>query len=77
MKILLVEDEKKVANFVRSGLKSEGFAVDLAGDGEEGLFLARDGGFDLIILDILLPKLDGIPSVKNCAPRGKPCRSSC
>jgi DNA-binding response OmpR family regulator len=71
MKILLVEDEKKVANFVRSGLKSEGFTVDLAADGEEGLFLARDGAFDLIILDILLPKLDGITICKKLRAEGK------
>jgi DNA-binding response OmpR family regulator len=71
MKILLVEDEKKVANFVRSGLKSEGFTVDLAGDGEEGLFLARDGDFDLIVLDILLPKLDGITLCKKLRAEGK------
>ena len=71
MKILLIEDEKKVANFVRSGLKSEGFTVDLAGDGEEGLFLARDGDFDLIVLDILLPKLDGITLCKKLRAEGK------
>ena len=71
MKILLVEDEKKVANFVRSGLKSEGFTVDLAADGEEGLFLAQGGGFDLIILDILLPKLDGITVCKKLRTEGK------
>ena len=71
MKILLVEDEKKVANFVRSGLKSEGFTVDLAADGEEGLFLARDGDFDLIVLDILLPKLDGITLCKKLRAEGK------
>jgi DNA-binding response OmpR family regulator len=71
MNILLVEDEKKVANFVRSGLKSEGFTVALAADGEEGLFLARDGEFDLIILDLLLPKLDGISVCKKLRAEGK------
>ncbi|MDD5594577.1 MAG: response regulator transcription factor [Candidatus Margulisbacteria bacterium] len=71
MKILLIEDEKKVANFIRSGLKSEGFAVDAASDGEEGLFLAQEGSFDLIILDILLPKVDGITVCKKLRAAGK------
>ena len=71
MKVLLVEDEKKVATFVRSGLKSEGFAVDLAADGEEGLFLAREGDYGVIILDVLLPKLDGITVCKKLRAEGK------
>ncbi len=60
MKILIVEDEKKVANFVRKGLQEEGYAVDVANNGEDGLALATSVPYDLIILDIYLPKLDGI-----------------
>lgn len=60
MKILLVEDEKKVAAFIKKGLKSEGYIVDHASDGEEGLFMANEGKYDLIILDIMLPKMDGM-----------------
>ncbi len=71
MKILLVEDEKKVATFVRSGLKSEGFTVDLAADGEEGLYLARETAYDLIVLDILLPKVDGLTLCKKLRAEGK------
>ena len=60
MRLLLVEDEKKVASFVKKGLEEEGYAVDLAPDGEAGLLLGLDGVHDLIILDINLPKMDGL-----------------
>lgn len=60
MRLLLVEDEKKVAGFVKKGLEEEGYAVDLAADGEAGLLMGLDGVHDLIILDINLPKLDGL-----------------
>ncbi len=64
MRLLVVEDEKKVANFIRKGLAEEGYAVDLAHDGEEGLGMALDQVHDLIILDISLPKMDGIAVLK-------------
>ena len=60
MRILVVEDEKKVASFIRKGLEEEGYAVDVAADGEEGLALALTRVHDLIILDIRLPKMDGL-----------------
>ncbi|MCK9377816.1 MAG: response regulator transcription factor [Syntrophobacterales bacterium] len=60
MRILVVEDEKKVAGFIKKGLEEEGYAIDLAFDGREGLLMALDGVHDLIILDINLPKLDGL-----------------
>ncbi len=60
MRILVVEDEKKIAGFIKRGLKEEGYSVDLAYDGEEGHFLASTQGYDLIILDLMLPKIDGI-----------------
>jgi heavy metal response regulator len=59
MRILLVEDEAKVANFVRKGLIAERFAVDVAEDGQMGLELAQTYDYDLLILDLMLPKLDG------------------
>ena len=59
MRILLVEDEKKVSDFIKKGLCEEGYAVDCAPDGKEGLFMAEEGEYDLIILDVLLPKFDG------------------
>ncbi len=60
MRILVVEDERKVASFIKKGLEEEGYAVDLAGDGREGLTLALDAVHDLIVLDINLPSLDGL-----------------
>jgi two-component system, OmpR family, copper resistance phosphate regulon response regulator CusR len=59
MKILLVEDEKKTAGFLRKGLMEKGFSVDVAGDGEHGLRLARAGNYDLLLLDVMLPRRDG------------------
>jgi heavy metal response regulator len=60
MSILVVEDEKKVAGFIKKGLEEEGHAIDVAFDGREGLLMALDGVHDLIILDINLPKMDGL-----------------
>jgi heavy metal response regulator len=60
MRLLVVEDEKKVSSFIKKGLEEEGYAVDAAHDGEEGLYMALDGVHDLIILDIQLPKMDGL-----------------
>ena len=65
MKILVVEDEKKVLKFLQKGLEEEQYAVDIAGDGEEGASLAVKGKYDLIILDIMLPKKDGIAVLKE------------
>jgi len=60
MRILVVEDEKKLASFIRRGLKEKKYAVDVAQDGNEGLFLAEVNTYDLIILDVMLPQKDGI-----------------
>lgn len=60
MRILIVEDEEKISEFLRDGLQEEGFAVDLAVDGEEGHFLATTNDYDLIILDLMIPKIDGV-----------------
>ena len=59
MKILVIEDEAKTARFLRKGLVEAGFVVDMAGDGEDGLNLALETEFDLIVLDVMLPVLDG------------------
>ena len=60
MRILLAEDEKRVSSFIQRGLKEEGFVVDAAMDGEKALELAEVNPYDLIILDIMLPKQDGL-----------------
>jgi heavy metal response regulator len=65
MKILLVEDDKGIARFVKRGLLENAFSVDVTFDGEEGLFLALHRSYDLIILDILLPKMDGREVLKR------------
>jgi heavy metal response regulator len=65
MRILVVEDETKVAGFIKKGLEEEGYAIDLAFDGREGLLMARDGVHDLIILDINLPKMDGLEVLRE------------
>lgn len=59
MKILVVEDEPKTGDYLRQGLSEAGLITDLARDGWQGLLLAREGAYDLIILDVMLPGLDG------------------
>ncbi len=70
MKILVVEDEKRVAQFIQKGLKEEGHAVDCAYDGEEGGFLAEVNEYDLIILDLMLPKQSGVAVCREIRDRG-------
>lgn len=65
MRILLVEDGKRLSNIIKKGFTELGFAVDQAFDGEEGLYLAQFESYDVIILDLMLPKLDGITICKN------------
>src|SRR5260370_2532499 len=56
---VVVEDERRLAAAVRRGLQAEGFAVALAHDGHDGLHLAREGGYDAVVLDVMLPGLSG------------------
>ena len=60
MKILVVDDEKVLVKGIKFNLESEGYQVEVGYDGEEAVELARDGGFDLIILDLMMPKIDGL-----------------
>jgi len=60
MRLLVIEDEKKLAGFVKQGMEEEGYAVDVAHDGMTGLAMALDRVHDLIILDISMPKMDGL-----------------
>jgi len=65
MRILVVEDEKKVASFIQRGLEGEGFQIDIAGDGEEGVALACKNPYDLILMDVMLPKMDGLTAIRE------------
>ena len=65
MRILIVEDQSELADLIRQGLQEEHYAVDVAPDGEEGLFLTRLNEYDLVILDILLPKKDGLTVLRE------------
>jgi len=65
MRILVVEDERKVASFIKRGLEEEGYAVDVAVDGDEGLVMGLQGIYDVIVLDIRLPKRDGLQVLKG------------
>lgn len=69
MKILLVEDDKGIVRFVKKGLLENSFSVDTAHDGEEGLRLALHEKYDLIVLDIMLPKTDGVEVLRNIRTR--------
>jgi DNA-binding response OmpR family regulator len=60
MRILLIEDEKKVASFVRRALEAEQYTVDVVHDGDRGFERARDGAYDLVVLDVMLPGRDGL-----------------
>ena len=60
MRILLVEDEERLSNNIKNGLREQGFAVDQAFDGEEALYLAESEPYDLLILDLMLPKKNGV-----------------
>ncbi len=70
MRLLIVEDEKSLADILKKGLEEEGYAVDVAYDGEDGLFKAENEASDLIILDIMLPVIDGITILKNVRQKG-------
>ncbi|MBF0215868.1 MAG: response regulator transcription factor [Candidatus Omnitrophica bacterium] len=70
MKVLVVEDEKQVLSFIKKGFKEHGFAVDTAADGRDGFFLATGEDYDCIVLDIMLPKLDGYEVVRQLRNKG-------
>jgi DNA-binding response OmpR family regulator len=60
MRILVIDDETRILEFLRLGLEAEGFVVDAAGDGAVGLRLALEGSYELVVLDLLLPRVDGL-----------------
>lgn len=65
MKVLLVEDDKKIASFVKKGLKEQGFVVDVCEDGDEGFAHAAGAAYDVIVLDIMLPGRDGLSILRG------------
>lgn len=70
MRVLVVEDEIKVANFIQRGLEGEGYDVDMANDGETGVAKAEQESYDLILMDIMLPKLDGLGAIRQIRDKG-------
>lgn len=65
MHILVVEDEKKVAQFIRQALEEDHYIVDVTHDGESGLTMALSGAYDLIVLDVMLPKMNGLDLIRE------------
>jgi len=65
VKILVVEDDKKLGGFLRKGLEAQGFTVDFSGNGDEGFTLATTHSYDAIVLDIMLPGRDGLSILRN------------
>ena len=70
MRVLVVEDDKKIASFVTSGLKQSGFAVDHSSDGDEAYALATSTPYDAAVVDIMLPKMDGLSLVQSLRRHG-------
>ena len=70
MRVLVVEDEKRLAESVRNGLEQEGLAVDLALDGDEGLWMARENDYDAIVLDLMLPGRNGFQICSDLRAEG-------
>jgi len=70
MRVLIVEDDEQIASFVIKGLKQAGFAVDHVADGEDGLHMAEVNPYDVMIIDIMLPKRDGFSVIESLRSRG-------
>ena len=71
MRLLVVEDDKKIASFVVNGLKQSGYAVDHSADGESALVLAENTPYDAAIVDLMLPKLDGLSLIQKLRAQGQ------
>jgi len=72
VRVLVVEDEQRLASALQRGLRAEGFAVDVAHDGGDGLHLAREGGYDVVVLDIMLPTMSGYRVCSQLRADGNP-----
>ena len=75
MRILVIEDDKDTLDYLVKGLGESGHATDPAADGKDGLFLALEGDYDVLVVDRMLPALDGLSVIRRCVPPGKqpPC----
>ena len=71
MRVLVVEDEVKMAGLLKRGLEEEGYAVDTAGDGQEALWLATENPYDAVVLDVMLPDLDGFEVCRRLREAGR------
>ena len=70
MRVLVIEDDRETASFLQKSLKESGHTAEATGDGESGLAMAREGGFDVLIVDRMLPRLDGLSLVKQLRAEG-------
>src|SRR5450432_2558413 len=71
MRLLLVEDEVRIAHFVAKGLREESYAVDVVGNGEDALYQAEINDYDVVILDVMIPGLDGFATCRAIRAKGK------
>ena len=71
MRVLVVEDERRIATLLERGLQEEGYAVDLAATGEDGIWLATENAYDAVLLDVLLPDLDGFEVCRRLREAGR------
>ena len=71
MRVLVVEDDQEIAQFVQRGLKESGHLAEIAGDGDTGLELAREGGFDVLVVDRMLPRRDGLSLIQTLRAEAK------
>ena len=72
MKILVIEDERKLADYLRKGLSEEGYVVEVAYNGVDGLHMATEGRYDLLLLDGMLPGVDGLSVLAALRPLTRP-----
>ena len=77
MRILVVDDEARLLDGVRRGLEAEGFAVDAAANGVDGLWMAQEHSYDAIVLDIMMPGMNGYTVCERLRAEGTGPRSSC
>ena len=77
VRVLVIEDEAKLASVIARGLREEGYAVDIAGRGEDALWMARAAAYDAILLDVMLPGATASTSAAGCAGWRSGARCSC